>query len=251
MPKTIPNSPETGEQIRPRPAPGDGPRPPASPPTGQDWGPRPPRPGGPRDRLRRYRMGVAFGIVTVYMLFLGLASAFMVRQGSVHFDADKNTFVQDWQHIDLPAILYLNTFLLLVSSVTVELARRRVFLEPEATKEWLGMGRPVAQRTLPWMGTTILLGLGFLAGQAMAWNELYARGAFLATNPSSSFFFLLTGVHALHLFGGLLALGWAVLQGALHSRFERRQITMDVSAWFWHGMGALWIGILLLLRFGQ
>lgn len=247
MPKPIPSP----AQADPQTATGGVPRPPGSPPSGSDWEKRPAGKPAPRHRLRRYRLGVGFGVVTIYMLFLGLASAFIIRQSGYRSDDPQNPYVMDWQHIDLPSILYLNTILLAVSSITVELARRQVFLEPDATKEWLGMGRPIARRTLPWMGITILLGLGFLGGQAMAWQELYARGAFFASNPSSSFFFLLTGLHALHLFGGLLALAWAVLTGLVHSRFERRQIAIDVSAWFWHAMGVLWLALFLLLRFGQ
>ncbi|MGH9533206.1 MAG: cytochrome c oxidase subunit 3, partial [Terriglobales bacterium] len=160
---------------------GRGPEPPA-----RDEGDGGDRPDGAeaRDRLRRYRIGLVVGLVPIIMLFVAFTSAYIVRQG----------LGGDWRSTSLPPMLWINTLILLTSSVTAEFARRRLFL-PEERQE----GSP------PWLGITLVLGLGFLAGQLVVWRQLAAQGIFISTNPSSSFFYLLTGSHGAHLAGGVLA----------------------------------------------
>ena len=97
----------------------------------------------------------------------------------------------------------------------------------------------------------MLLGLAFLAGQWLAWGELHDRGFYVNTNPSSSFAFLLTIAHAVHLAGGLIALLWAASSSLLHKPLEVRRIAVDITAWYWHFMLALWVYILVLLSFAR
>ena len=94
-------------------------------------------------------------------------------------------------------------------------------------------------------------GVAFLAGQAYAWHELRRANVAFATNSSSSFFFILTGVHAVHLLGGILALLYAGVTAWLHRPPETRRIVIDVTAWYWHFMGVLWIYIFALLYFAR
>jgi cytochrome c oxidase subunit III len=94
---------------------------------------------------------------------------------------------------------------------------------------------------------TVVLGLGFLFGQWMAWQELANRGFALATSASSSFVYLLTGTHAVHLAGGVLALLYAAAASLLHKPVEARRIVVDVTAWYWHFMALLWLYIFALL----
>ena len=93
----------------------------------------------------------------------------------------------------------------------------------------------------------MLLGFGFLAGQWLAWGELHNRGFYMSTNPSSSFAFLLTVAHAVHLAGGILALLWAASATLRHKPPEARRIVVDISAWYWHFMLVLWVYIFALL----
>jgi cytochrome c oxidase subunit 3 len=92
-----------------------------------------------------------------------------------------------------------------------------------------------------------VLGIAFFAGQGLAWNELHARGFFVATNPNSSFVFLLTIAHAIHLFGGMIALIWAASASLLKKPVEAQRITVDITAWYWHFMLVLWIYVFALL----
>jgi cytochrome c oxidase subunit 3 len=199
----------------------------------------------------RARIGLGAGAVGIGIFFLARASAYLVRQGSGPTLDRYGHEVGGWKPLELPQILWLNTALLLVSSVTAELARRQMFHEPALMQEWLGMGRPTQRRTLPWIGITLVLGLGFLAGQYAAWMQMNFMGWYVKTNPSSSFFFILTGAHAAHLIGGLTALTWAALATALGRPMETRQVATDISAWYWHYMGLLWIGILSLMYFAK
>jgi cytochrome c oxidase subunit 3 len=96
---------------------------------------------------------------------------------------------------------------------------------------------------------TVALGLLFLYGQWMAWRQLAARGFYVSTTPSSSFVYLLTGTHAVHLMGGVLALLVAGLFALLRRPVTTRSIVVDVTAWYWHFMAVLWVYIFCLLEF--
>ena len=203
------------------------------------------------DRLRRYRLGLMAGLVAVVMLFVSFTSAYIVRQGLGSYDPAANAFVTDWKPLSLPmGLLILNTCLLLASSFTIEMARRAAFAQAAVAPiiEMPGIARDEA-RGVPWLPITVLLGLGFLAGQLMAWHELGRRGFYVASSPSNSFFYVLTGTHAIHLFGGVVALLYA-LAAVFRSRpLERRRIVVDITAWYWHFMAILWLYIFALLKF--
>jgi len=204
-------------------------------------------------RLRRARLGLICGIATVSMVFISLTSAYVVRQGLPTFDGATNSYVRDWGMVQLPWLLLgINTVLLLISSVTMEFARReikrRAALAPLQSMPGISLGE---EKSFPWLGVTVLLGFGFLVGQWMAWGELKARGFFVDTNPNSSFVYLLTAAHAVHLAGGIVALIWASVTSLLHRPIEGRRIVVDVTAWYWHFMAVLWIYVFGLLAFAR
>jgi cytochrome c oxidase subunit 3 len=105
--------------------------------------------------------------------------------------------------------------------------------------------------SLPWLWTTILLGAGFLAGQVLAWRMLQRLNPTFATNTSISLFFIVTGVHAVHLLGGMIALLCAGVASWLRKPPETRRIILDVTAWYWHFMGVLWLYVFGLLYFAR
>ena len=200
-------------------------------------------------RLRRARLGLICGIATVGMVFISLTSAYIFRRGLPTFEGESNSYVRDWGSVDLPWVLLgINTVILLVSSITMELARRKAArqaaLAPVSSIPGVSLGDEV---NFPWLGITVVLGFAFLVGQGLAWGELHNRGFFVATNPSSSFAFLLTIAHALHLAGGMIALIWSSSASLLHKPLEARRIAVDITAWYWHFMAVLWIYIFLLL----
>lgn len=204
-------------------------------------------------RLRRARLGLAVALTPIVMLFVAFTSAYIVRQGLPTLDEHTGTYVRDWLTVNLPlGILLVNTLLLVVSSITMEVARRqiarRAALTPIQSIPGVSIG---GERMFPWLGVTVVLGLAFLAGQWLAWHELANRGFYVATSPSSSFVYLLTAAHAVHLIGGLLALLYAVGISMRHKQLESRCIVVDTAAWYWHFMALLWIYIFILLEFAR
>jgi cytochrome c oxidase subunit 3 len=175
--------------------------------------------------------GIWVVLASITMTFAAFTSALIVRQGSA----------QDWRHFSLPSVLYLNTLVIIASSVTLEMARRQITaFMGRAQNSAQGKDRTPAQ----WLYVTLALGLLFVAGQTFAWLQLRAQGFGLATNVSYSFFYVLTVAHALHVFGGL---GGLVRVIAKLNNSTLRRSTLLATSRYWHFMGALWLYLLLLL----
>src|SRR6266576_3935547 len=156
-----------------------------------------PKNGGGRngrggDSLRfsadRYRIGVWMAIGSILMLFVALTSAYIVRSASAN----------DWHPIVMPKVLWLSTTLIIISSITIERARRALKQNNQAA-----YGR--------WLISTVALGAGFVASQLIAWRQLVRQGVYMAANPYNSFFYLFTAAHGIHLLGGLCALTYLVI----------------------------------------
>jgi cytochrome c oxidase subunit III len=177
-----------------------------------------------------FRTGAWVVIAGIVMLFTALTSAYIVRSASSN----------DWQPIAMPKVLWLSTALIVISSVTMEISRRSLKRQSDA-----GYGR--------WLIITVALGLAFLATQLLAWRQLVRQGVYMASNPYNSFFYLFTAAHGLHLFGGILALGYLLVRtrrtrdtvvGEL-----RRVGAADAATIYWHFMDGLWFVLFLLLFF--
>lgn len=175
------------------------------------------------------RTGIWVALAAIAMSFAALTSALYVREGAA----------TDWHHIVLPPILWFNTLALIASSITLELARHRVaaFMRGQI---------PSRSSSMLWLNATLALGLLFVAGQYLAWMKLRSQGLYLPTNPNSSFFYLLTGVHAVHVLGGLGGLTRVIVKFRRSTRPLRRS-TMDATSYYWHFMGLLWIYLLFIL----
>jgi len=202
-------------------------------------------------RLRRARLGLAIALAPIFMFFISITSAYIVRQGLPTFDDKTNTYIREWIPVQLPvALLLVNTGLLAASSITAELARRQITrqtaLAPVESIPGVSLGE---EGRFPWIYVTVALGTGFLVGQWMAWQELATRGFYISTSASSSFVYLLTAAHGVHLAGGVIVLVYAAAISFLHKPIEARRIVVDVTAWYWHFMFLLWIGIFALLWF--
>lgn len=208
---------------------------------------------GPRELLHRVRFFVFLFLVVDMLFFAALVMVFYARQMGPHTDARPHEMIGDWRPVLLPPILYLNTAILLLSSLTMEWARRSIFHEIDVLEEWLGLGRPALRRALPWVAATLFLGSLFLAGQWMAWTQLTAQGFAFDKNatPASYYFYLITFAHAAHLVGCVAALIFCLVGLRWFRRVESRQIAVDTTAWFWHTMGLLWLLLWAVLTFGQ
>jgi len=170
--------------------------------------------------------GIWVALASIAMTFAAFTSALIVRQAAL-----------DWHHLTLPRILYLNTVVLFASSIALEVARRRIgFVKGAAKNQDASQAR--------WLYVALVLGIFFVVGQYAAWAQLRSQGLYLATNPNSSFFYVLTAIHALHVLGGLGGLVRVIhkLNGSI-----LRKSTLDATAYYWHFMDALWVYLLLLL----
>jgi cytochrome c oxidase subunit 3 len=175
-----------------------------------------------------YRTGTLVALAGVLMFFTGLTSAYVVRAGTWN----------DWRPVAMPRLLWVSTSVILLSSLSFEVARRA-----------LKVGQNAAFKR--WLLVTVMLGLGFLATQLMAWRELAAAGVYLASNPHATFFYVLTGAHGLHLLGGILALDYLMLRSWRGRREEngarQRIAAVNAAALYWHFMFGVWVYLFLLL----
>lgn len=180
-----------------------------------------------RPSPKRFSTAIAIGMVSILMFFMALASAFLV----LHHTSGV------WVAVHLPRILWFNTAVLLGSSFTLERARLR-----------LSLGNVSGFRKL-WVVTTVM-GFLFVAGQLVAWRELVAQGVYIASNQASSFFYIFTGAHGVHLLGGVAALLFVLLRN-----FEKSQISIslaaEITSYYWHFMDGLWIFLFALLYLGK
>jgi len=251
MPRSAPISPRfggpNGNSLPPRSGGGDGER------RGRDGG------GNHPDlmpnygaRLRHARLGLAVAMAPILMLFLSFTAVYLARRGFVSLDLDSGNYVRDWIPVQLPwVILLVNTAILIASSFSIDCARRAITrqaaLAPVQSIPGVSLGE---ERRFPWLALTTLLGLLFLGGQLWAWQNLSSRGFHLRGGTSSSFVYILTAMHGLHLAGGLLALLFADVASALDRlHIETRRIVIDITSWYWHAMTAIWIYVLILFSF--
>ena len=194
-------------------------------------------------RLRRARLGLLLATAPILTLFIVLTVVYLLRREAVVLDPSGYHYITEWTPVTLPVgLLLINTFLLFLSSVTVEFARRQITrqsaLAPVRSIPGVSLGRDFH---FPWLACTLVLGFAFLCGQWMAWRNLAAHGFFIATSPRSSFVYVLTATHALHLAGGLAVLLYTSTISLLNKSIESRRIVVDVTAWYWHLMLLLWI----------
>ena len=179
--------------------------------------------------------GIWVAVAAISMSFASLISALIVRQG----------VAPDWLHFQLPRILYLNTAILLASSVTLEICRHEFDLRPDFNGEE-SRGDEAAARAFPWLCATMALGLFFVLGQVMAWRDLAAKGLFLSSSPSSSFFYVLTALHGLHLLGGVVGLGYVLYRFRPSASLQQSGV-LGVASVYWHFMDGLWVFLFVIL----
>lgn len=173
--------------------------------------------------VTKEQLGLWVLLTGITMLFAGLTSAYIVLRG-----------VPTWQNIQLPSLLWPNTAVLLLSSFTIELARRAVRKNHLAS-------------TKGWLGISALLGMIFIIGQLAAWRQLVHAGVYLPSTLQSGFFYILTGLHGIHITGGIIALGFVLLKafGNRLSAFSHQ--SLKLCATYWHFMDALWVYLFVLL----
>ncbi|HLK67850.1 MAG TPA: heme-copper oxidase subunit III [Bryobacteraceae bacterium] len=157
------------------------------------------------------------------MVFAAFSSAFVVRRG----------LSDDWAAMHKPPVLFVNTLVLLASSVVLDQSRTAL---RSGNRSGFNL----------WWTIATGLGILFLCGQGVAWYQLKEAGVFVSTNPSSSFFYVLTAAHAFHLVGGVAALLYVDVQAWRLRLGPAKRTAIDVTAIFWHFLDGLWLYLMIL-----
>ena len=182
----------------------------------------------PKDK---FRIGMWFLLLVVLMTFGGLISAYIVIATNKELE---------WKPFDLPIQVWVSTFLIFASSLTYQISNSALQAgKQEKAKNWL-------------LATTVLGGM-FISSQILAWFDLVRHGVYMASNPYAGFFYILTAVHALHVFGGILVLGYILLRiwnkTSYEKELEKRQSVSKAVGLYWHFMDGLWVVLFVLLGF--
>ena len=172
-----------------------------------------------------------FLLLVVLMTFGGLIGAYIVIA--------TNRAIE-WAPFSLPVQVWISTAIILVSSVTYEFFRKAV----ESGN---------LHKSRRFLVATTVLGAVFIASQLIAWIELVNRGLYMRGNPYAGFFYILTAAHAIHVLGGMVALG-AILRRSWYPAVNNEEHIYRVNVtravgWYWHLMGGLWVVLFLLLGF--
>lgn len=169
------------------------------------------------------KLGLGVFLAVVGSLFALLVSAYFMRSGFA-----------DWRSIPVPQLLWVNTGALILASIALQAAQTSVH-----------------RRSMEAVRTRLIVagifGVFFLAGQLLAWRQLTASGFLLAANPANSFFYLITGLHGLHVLGGMAALGWTADKAWRSNTTEELRLNVELSTIYWHFLLVIWLVLLSLL----
>ena len=186
--------------------------------------------GGDQSKKRfspaKYRVTMWVVLAAIVMMFAALSSAFIILSSE-----------EQRQHVAMPPMFFLSTGIILASSWTLERSKRSLKLDQST-------------RYFRWLGLTLFLGLSFLVSQLLGWRELVRQGVYFSGHPHSSFFYFFTGVHGVHLLGGIVLLLYLIVRMRVHREALRSEMTQTWTAvvgLYWHTMDGLWIWLFLLL----
>ena len=177
----------------------------------------------------KYRLAMWLGLVSVSMLFVAMTSAYVLR-----YYTSQSSRTPDWKPLKVPSALWMTTGIILLSSVTIELARRA--LRSNHYQLFRAM-----------ILSTILLGAIFIIGQLIGWQQLVEQGVYLYSNSHSSFFYILTALHGMHLMGGLLALTYVSIPALRMRITTKNRHIVEITTVYWHFMDGLWVYLFGLL----
>jgi cytochrome c oxidase subunit 3 len=176
-----------------------------------------------RNKIHPLKLTLWVGIASIIMMFAAFTSAFVVRRSA-----------GNWYEFKLPDIFFLNTLVLVVSSVALHLS-------------YMAFLKGNEKRFKSLLLVTFVLGIAFVVLQYKGWEAMNAMGATFTVNPSSSFIYLISGVHAAHVLGGIAALTVAIVF-AFALPFKptpRRQLRLELVVQYWHFVDILWIYLII------
>jgi cytochrome c oxidase subunit III len=170
------------------------------------------------------RFGLWLFIAASIMLFAAFTSAYIVRAAA-----------GDWMRISVPAVMWLGTAALIMSSISIHAAL-------------VSIRKNNFTAFMRGMVLSVLFGGLFVGGQFAGWSVLRETGIYVGTNASSSFFFMLTAAHAVHLAGGMAALLYVTVKGIRRKFNADDHLGVELCATYWHFLDALWVYLLLFMN---
>ena len=182
-----------------------------------------------RNKIHPHKFALWMSLASITMMFVAFTSAYMVKQAA-----------GNWLDFAIPSIFYISTVVLLLSSLTIHFGYKAY-----------SAGNKKSYKIL--LLVSLILGVTFVVLQYNGWMELFGTGVDLKRNVSASFVYLITGVHAAHILGGIAAIAIATLR-AFVLKFkvtEKRKLGLSLICQYWHYVDVLWIyllGFLLLNR---
>ena len=172
-----------------------------------------------------YRVTMWVVIAAIAMMFAALSSAYIILSSE-----------SERRQIAMPRMFFLSTGIIVLSSFAIETAKRSLKRENET-------------RYRAWTIVTLVLGLCFLVAQIMGWRELAAQGVYFAGHPHRTFFYIFTGVHGVHLLGGIAGLSYLAIRTRNQSTpgHLTKETSAGIMSLYWHTMDGLWIWLFILL----
>ena len=168
-------------------------------------------------RLPDAKLGLYVFLAVITSLFSLFISAYMMRMN-----------LGDWRPLSEPDLLWLNTGVLMLSSIALQWAHVSAKREsPEGVRNALLAGGFFA--------------FVFMIGQLLAWQELIEAGYFAQSNPANAFFYLITGLHAVHLIGGLVAWSMATIKLMGGAEVSKIRASVELCAIYWHFLLVVWV----------
>ncbi len=176
-----------------------------------------------RNRIHPKKFALLVACASITMMFAAFTSAYIVRQAA-----------GNWLEFKLPNVFFVNTAVILLSSLAGHMAYRSYIKGNERMYRLL-------------LVVTFILGLAFVALQYQGWLALVDIGVELTTNPSGSFIYVISGVHAAHVLGGLAALAIALLHAFTlpYKVTEKRKLRFEMTLIYWHFVDLLWVYLLV------
>lgn len=175
-----------------------------------------------------YKQMLWISMISMTMMFAGLTSAYIVSKKR-----------EDWVSFELPTAFYISTFLIVLSSITFFIAKK--FIKQDQRS-----------RTVLFLSITLALGLGFVFFQFHGFQQLIEAGLYFTgkeSNVSSSFLYVITLSHLLHVFAGIIVLVYVLFKSIKGKYTQNDHLGLDLSAIFWHFVDALWIYLFLFFYF--
>ncbi len=180
-------------------------------------------------RIHPQKFALWVACASIVMMFAAMTSAYIVRQSG-----------GNWLEFRMPDVFFYNTVVILLSSMTLHGAW--IAFKKMKTKLYQGL-----------LFASFILGLGFILLQYEGWMQLVDTGIELTTNPSSSFLYVISGLHAAHVLGGVVAILIAFLVSIRdkHEVTPVRKLRLEMTAHYWHFVDALWLYLYVFLLVQQ